>query len=115
MDLKAALVLGLKAAGLAALAVLAVLFWVQHSRIESLQKDLERSEAGRAKAEAALKAASISLNQERAAADERAERLNASSESHRALEKELADCDLDGGWTVPRALYERLCRPAPGP
>jgi uncharacterized protein HemX len=88
--------------------------YVQNKRVEAFKKELAAEKAERAKAEAALARLAKDLQAEREAADERAARLNSSEESHRELGRQLEVCDLDDDWDVPRALYERLCAPAPG-
>lgn len=53
------------------------------------------------------------LEAEMTANAERAARLNGSAAGHEELKRELETCDLDSGWSVPGALYERLCRQIP--
>jgi hypothetical protein len=54
----------------------------------------------------------VELDAERSAALERAAREAESARDREALVSELKDCDLDEGWRVPDALYDRLCRGA---
>jgi hypothetical protein len=51
------------------------------------------------------------LAAEREAALSRAVRLEAAEKDHEEFSKTLDSYDLRPDWTVPDALYERLCRP----
>jgi predicted nucleic acid-binding Zn-ribbon protein len=55
------------------------------------------------------------LEAEREAVTERASRLNESAAAHEELKRELETCDLDSQWSVPGALYDRLCGNSPAP
>jgi hypothetical protein len=80
------------------------------AQVEADAKELARLD-GLLKSQAAV----IMANTK--AAKEQAQRYKEATEDHEAFKAEFDVCEYDSTWTVPDALYERLCRgaPAPGP
>jgi hypothetical protein len=96
-------------------AIAAILLLLGYGAFRARGERISELEAQAARAAEANLALERALRQERAASFERDARLEGSAGSHEALAEELKEaCEYRAGWSVPGALYERLCRPPGG-
>lgn len=100
------------AGALAVTLLMAAVLWFR-SEAERARSDRDAAVAALESEQRVSSRLRSELDAERAAMDERAARLASQERETREFRNELAKCDLDPGFVVPGALYERLCK-SPG-